>query len=269
MPPGRSIDYGHGSSISFAALTDSFRPVAQAIVDRLPALTPHAQLVDLACGPGEPGLSVLERYPAVELLGVDTSEAMLEIARARAAGRTNVRFAQMDMEELDVPPDSADAVVSRFGFLALEDISRSAAEFTRIARPGCAYSIAVWDRLELNTVAAASIESLRGLADDVLLPPLDKLDARAAEALPAAVLTQVGVTELQTELFSWSTPVDGFDPLWSMLTGPGIWQPAVSSLDAGAVAELRRRYSARLEAYATTDGTYLIPSTCRLLWGRT
>jgi hypothetical protein len=118
-------------------------------------------------------------------------------------------------------------------------------------------------------VAAASIESLRGLADDVLLPPLDKLDARAAEALPAAALTQVGVTELQTELFSWSTPVDGFDLLWSMLTGPGIWQPAVSSLDADAVAEVRRRYSARLGAYATTDGTYLIPSTCRLLWGRT
>ncbi|HET6500199.1 MAG TPA: hypothetical protein VFG87_05470 [Amycolatopsis sp.] len=75
--------------------------------------------------------------------------------------------------------------------------------------------------------------------------------------------------ELHTELFSWSTPIDGFDPLWSMLTGPGVWQPAVSSLDAGMVAELRHRYSARIEAYATADGTYLIPSTCRLLWGRT
>jgi SAM-dependent methyltransferase len=103
VPPGRSIDYGKGASVSFAALTDPFRPVAQAIADRLPALTPHAQLVDLACGPGEPGLSVLERYPAAELLGVDTSEAMLEIARGRAAGKTNVRFAKMDMEELDMP----------------------------------------------------------------------------------------------------------------------------------------------------------------------
>lgn len=267
MAHDRSIQYGDESASSLAAFTDSFRPVAQAIVDRLPALAPHARVVDLACGPGEPSLTVIERYPEVELLGLDTSEDMLAIARSRAADRTNVRFAAMDMEELDLPRDSVDAVVSRFGFL--EDVSRSAAEFARIARPGCAYSIAVWDRLELNTVASASIESLRGLVDDALLPPLDKLDARAAQALPRTALTQVGVTELQTELFSWSTPVDGMAPLWSMLTGPGIWRSAVSSLDAGTIAELRRRYSARLKAYATADGTYLIPSTCRLLWGRT
>jgi hypothetical protein len=160
-------------------------------------------------------------------------------------------------------------VVSRFGFLALEDLSRSAAEFARIARTGCAYAIAVWDRLELNTVASASMESLRGLADDALLPPLDELDARAAESLPASALTDVAVGQLHTELFGWSTPVDGFGVLWSMLTGPGIWQRAVSSLDADAVGELRRRYAAHLQPFAMTDGGYRIPSTCRLLWGRT
>ncbi|MFF3572216.1 class I SAM-dependent methyltransferase [Nocardia jiangxiensis] len=269
MAQENSINYDQESAASYAGFTDAFAPVAQAILDRLPALAPHSRIVDLACGPGEPGLSVLERYAEAELLGIDTSQDMLALARARTTGRTNVRFAQMDMRELDIPSDSIDAIVSRFGFLTLEDVSRSAAEFARIARPGCAFSIAVWDRLELNTVASSSIESLRGLTDDALLPPLDELDTRAARALPQHTLTQVGVTELHTELFSWSTPVDGFGQLWSMLTGPGIWQPAVSTLDADTVTELRRRYAARFEEYTTADGTYLIPSTCRLLWGLT
>jgi trans-aconitate methyltransferase len=269
MPQDRSIDYGGESSASFAGFVDAFAPVARAVVDQLPAPTPHAQVVDLACGPGEPGLSVIGRHPQVHLLGVDASDDMLAIARARAAGRTNVRFATMNMEKLDIPSDSVDVVVSRFGFLTLEDVSRSTAEFARITRTGCAYAIAIWDRLELNTMSSASMESLRGLADDALLPPLDELDTRAAEALPTSWLTDVGVAELHTELFGWSTPVDGFDTLWSMLTGPGIWQPAVSSLDADAAGELRRRYAARLEPFAMTDGSYRIPSTCRLLWGRT
>ncbi|MGW7007888.1 methyltransferase domain-containing protein [Streptomyces sp. NPDC054933] len=264
MTHDRSIEYGHESSASYAAFTDAFRPVAQAVVDRLPALAPHAQGRGSRVRSREPGLSVIERHPQVELLGVDTSQDMLAIARARAAGRTNVRFATMDREDLDLPSDNVDAIASRFGFLVVEDISRSDAEFAGIAQPGCA----IWDRLVLNTVASASIESLRGLVDDALLPPLDKLDARAAEALPETTLAQGGVTELRTDLFSWSTPVEGLEPLWSMLTGPGMWQSAVSSLDAGTVAELRRRYAARLRAYATTDGAYLIPSTCRLLWGR-
>jgi SAM-dependent methyltransferase len=263
-----SIDYSQRSATAFAGFTDSFAPVARAIVDRLPELAPRSQVLDLACGPGQPGLSVLERHPEVELLGVDTSQDMLALARTQAIGRTNVRFAHMDMEQLDIPSDSIDAIVSRFGFLALENVARSAAEFSRIALPGCAFSIAVWDRLELNTLASASIESLRGLADDELLPPLDELDARAARALPQHTLAEIGVTELHTGLFTWSTPVNEFGVLWSMLTGPGIWQSAVSTLDTDAGAELRRRFEARLEDYATPNGTYMIPSTCRLLWGQ-
>ncbi|MFI2207240.1 class I SAM-dependent methyltransferase [Streptomyces sp. NPDC020192] len=241
--------------------------MARAIVNRLPELAPRSRLIDLACGPGEPGLSVLERHPDVELRGVDASQDILAHARTRASGRANVRFAHTDMKKLDVPSGSVDAVVSRFGFLALEDVARITAEFSRIARPGCAFSISVWDRLELNTVAYASMESLRGLADEALLPPLDELDARAAGALPEHTLAEIGVTELHTELFSWSTPANGFDLLWSMLTGPGIWHPAVSTLAADAVTELRRCYAARLEDYAAPNGTYMIPSTRRLLWG--
>src|SRR5438128_2357718 len=74
MADEASIDYSQGSATAFAGFTDSFAPVARAIVDRLPELAPRSQVLDLACGPGQPGLSVLERHPEVELLGVDTSQ---------------------------------------------------------------------------------------------------------------------------------------------------------------------------------------------------
>lgn len=72
-------------------------------------------------------------------------------------------------------------------------------------------------------------------------------------------LAEMGVTELHTELFSRSTPDNGFDLLWSMLTGPGIWHPAESTLAADAVTELRRCYAARFEDYAAPNGTDIVP----------
>jgi trans-aconitate methyltransferase len=263
----RTFEYGRTGAGAYAALSDAMAPVSEAIVDRLPALATGSQVVDLACGPGEPGLSVLRRYPDVHVLGIDSSPDMLALARRRTDGMPNVRFHAMNIEDLELPPAGVDAVVSRFGFLTMEDTTRSTAGFARIARPGCAYSVAVWDRSELNPRAHALVESLRGRVDDELLPPLDELDARAAQGRPAAALREIGVAVLETELFTWSTATDNGDATWSNIISHGIKPAAAASLGPRGIDELRARYWERLERYVQADGTFLIPSSCRLLWG--
>ncbi|GJE47065.1 Trans-aconitate 2-methyltransferase [Methylobacterium tardum] len=58
------------------------RPAAE-LLARVPLDAP-VLAVDLGCGPGNSTALIAARYPDAEVIGLDTSPAMLESARARA-----------------------------------------------------------------------------------------------------------------------------------------------------------------------------------------
>jgi ubiquinone/menaquinone biosynthesis C-methylase UbiE len=59
-------------------------PVAQVILEHLPTLPQGAQVLDVACGTGEPSLTLNQRAPGARVLGVDVAKGMIEVARAKA-----------------------------------------------------------------------------------------------------------------------------------------------------------------------------------------
>jgi trans-aconitate 2-methyltransferase len=63
-----------------------------------PPTATSACVLDLGCGTGELTEQVAARFPSASVLGIDTSEAMLEKARARAHAR--LRFLQGDIAEV-------------------------------------------------------------------------------------------------------------------------------------------------------------------------
>jgi ubiquinone/menaquinone biosynthesis C-methylase UbiE len=80
----------------------------------------------------------LEAYPQqTTLTGIDLSDAMLDIARGRAAelGRT-ATLQQADAHQLPFDEASFDTVVCTFGLCAIPDHTRAIAEMTRVLRPG-------------------------------------------------------------------------------------------------------------------------------------
>jgi ubiquinone/menaquinone biosynthesis C-methylase UbiE len=77
-------------------------------------------------------------YPRdIRLTGIDLSDEMLDIARARAAelGR-DVDLRQGDAHRLPFGDTSFDTVVCTFGLCAIPDIDASLDEMTRVLRPG-------------------------------------------------------------------------------------------------------------------------------------
>ncbi|HEX8678713.1 MAG TPA: class I SAM-dependent methyltransferase [Chthoniobacterales bacterium] len=54
-----------------------------AILEHLPPPTLGARVLDVACGTGEPGLSLARRSPDVQLLGVDAAAGMIESREPR------------------------------------------------------------------------------------------------------------------------------------------------------------------------------------------
>jgi ubiquinone/menaquinone biosynthesis C-methylase UbiE len=82
----------------------------------------------------------------------DASDAMLELARARAGmfGVTNVEFASLQLEWIDLPAASVDAALCRWGVMLCADPPAAVKEVRRVLRPGGRFTLAVWDLPERN-----------------------------------------------------------------------------------------------------------------------
>lgn len=94
------------------------------------------QLIDVGCGVGN-GLIIFHERFGVSGVGVDVSQGMLDIARAKLEGRDlPIQVHQMDGEHLPFDDDSFDAGIS---FEVLEhtpDPGQLLAELARVVKPG-------------------------------------------------------------------------------------------------------------------------------------
>lgn len=86
------------------------------------------------------GLNLPHYGPAVaEVIGIDLSPEMVDRARARArklgmAERTDLRVG--DVQQLDLPDDHVDTVISTLTFCTIPDPQAAADEAARVLRPG-------------------------------------------------------------------------------------------------------------------------------------
>jgi 2-polyprenyl-3-methyl-5-hydroxy-6-metoxy-1,4-benzoquinol methylase len=92
------------------------------------------RVLDLGCGSGQLALHLAEAG-ASEVLGIDASERMLEVARARR-GHPRVSYRRMAMEEADFKPGAFDMVVSSLAFHYVHDYAGLVERIVRWLRPG-------------------------------------------------------------------------------------------------------------------------------------
>ena len=117
-------------------------------------------VLDVGCGPG--GFCRLAAEAGASVVGIDASEALLEIARERAPSG---RFALGDMQFLPYEDDSFDVVTGFNSFQYAADQVAALREARRVTRSGGTAHLVVWGREENTELVAA----LRALSP--LLPP--------------------------------------------------------------------------------------------------
>jgi len=102
-------------------------------------LGPGARVLDLATGTADLALLVANSEPNARVVGLDPSEKMLEIGRAKVekAGLTaRVELVAGDAERLPFPDRSFDGVCMAFGIRNVPDRDRALREMARVTRPG-------------------------------------------------------------------------------------------------------------------------------------
>ncbi|HKY14654.1 MAG TPA: methyltransferase domain-containing protein [Microthrixaceae bacterium] len=95
------------------------------------------QVVDVGCGLGDVATELaLLVAPGGEVVAIDASNAMLDLARSRVPDDRPITFRVGDAEALDLPDDSFDACRSERMLQWLDHPDRAIVEMVRVLRPG-------------------------------------------------------------------------------------------------------------------------------------
>jgi demethylmenaquinone methyltransferase / 2-methoxy-6-polyprenyl-1,4-benzoquinol methylase len=141
----------------------------------------HGGLVlDVAVGTAEVALSICERYPRVQVVGVDFSPAMLQVGNKKIAGRggqPRIGLAAGDGRQLPIRSGSADALTISFGLRNIEERSLALAEFYRVLKPGGKLYV-----MEFSYPDQPLLYRLYRFYFDYILPPIGNLISRTSYA---------------------------------------------------------------------------------------
>ncbi len=242
---------------------DMGMPVSVWMIDHL-ALQPGERVLELAAGPGDTGFLAAELIePGGTLISSDATEAMLELARERARqlGIENVEFKRLELEWIDLPTASVDAILCRWGVMLILDPGAAVQEMRRVLRSGGRIALAVWDDAKDNPWATIPGRALAELGHaDPPDPNAPGMFALAAPGALAELLEGGGFIDVLVEsvdLPRESATLDQYIEVQLDLSG--IFAGIFRELDEPEQLKVRRRISELASEFTAADGTIRLP----------
>jgi ubiquinone/menaquinone biosynthesis C-methylase UbiE len=132
------------------------------------------RILDVAAGAGEQSINAAERVgPNGNVLATDLAPKILEFALelAEQKGLSNIKIKEMDGEDLTVPDNSFDVVISRVGLIFFPDQKKALKEMMRVLKPGGYVAAIVYSTVDKNKFFSTPVSIIRRRAQ--LPPPLE------------------------------------------------------------------------------------------------
>jgi len=231
-------------------------PVGEVLIDRLD-LHPRDRVLDLACGTGEPGLSVARRYgDEVGILGVDAAEGMVNAARAKVdkEGLRGIAFKVMPAEDLALPDAGFDRALCRFGVMLFKDPVKGLSEMRRVLAPGGRFAVAVWgDRMSAIEMAAKALKP--HLAADA--EPFSQITSLGAPGALEAALEGAGFTGFEVTRHDLDYRFDSFEAYWDLVEESAMLADLMGKLNPDQQDAVRDEVASLATAYHKPDGLVL------------
>jgi ubiquinone/menaquinone biosynthesis C-methylase UbiE len=233
-------------------------PVRDWLIRELDA-PPGATVLELAAGAGDTGFEVAATLgDGGRLISSDFSPAMLDVARRRGRelGVEAVDYRLIDAQQIELDPNSVDAVICRFGYMLMADPVAALTETRRVLRPGGRVTLAVWGGPERNPffgmVVMAMVQAGHMPSPD---PDAPGVFSMADEGRVAAALTTAGFERVEVEEVPVRFDVGGSDHYLEVIgdtAGPiALALRGLSDHERGALGD---GLAERLSPFATENG---------------
>ncbi len=165
---------------------------------------PGQNVLDVAAGAGEQTIVTARRVGAKgSVLATDISSNILDFAQKAAlkAGLKNVKTQVMDGENLELPDNSFDAVLSRVGLIYFPDQHKALTGMKRVLRPGGRVGAITYSTPENNKFYSVPVSIIRRRAQ--LPPPLPGQPGPFSLGAPGVLetaYTKAGFRDIQVRL---------------------------------------------------------------------
>jgi ubiquinone/menaquinone biosynthesis C-methylase UbiE len=131
--------------------------IAELVAAAVPA---GSKVLDLGAGPGEPTTTMARAMPQHKFVATDKQPPMLEKAKKRTEGLSNVEHAVASAEDLSSFPDASFEAVTGCYVLMFVDVSKALAEVARVLKPGGVAFFSVWDEAALYSLTRAALKEV-------------------------------------------------------------------------------------------------------------
>ncbi|MFC5265827.1 methyltransferase domain-containing protein [Kribbella qitaiheensis] len=229
------------------------RPFAE-LIGRIRAAEPST-VIDLGCGPGNLTATLLDRWPAANVHGVDSSAEMIEAAQPLASDR--LTFEVGDLREWTAPSASIDVIVTNATLQWIPEQLELLPGFVRALKPGG------WLAIQIpgngNAPSHAILRELAGT--EPYAPYAAGTSLRADVPGPAEYVEALSAKGCSVDAWetTYSHILQGDNAVLEWVKGTGA-RPVLQSLPDDLRARFEAEYGARLaEAYPQQSFGTVLP----------
>jgi ubiquinone/menaquinone biosynthesis C-methylase UbiE len=248
---------------------DFLKPVGNEII-RMIDPKGNIDVLDIASGTGEPGLTIASMLNGGKVRLSDVSENMLVIAYENAAKRriNNIEIFACDACELPFEDNTFDAISCRFGFMFFPNMLLAAQEMIRVLKPRGKIATSVWNVREKNFWVTVVMDAInRNIDLPAPLPGAPGMFRCSQHGLMSDLLSTVGFNNISQSEIAGKLNCKTFDVFWDFQTE--VAAPIVAALDR---ADVYVRERIKMEVCQAVnqkfpDGNVVIDSSALVIYG--
>lgn len=236
------------------------KPMGDAIIENL-NIKEDDVVLDVACGTGEPGLTIAGMAKKGRVTGTDVADKMLAIAKENADKKQvkNYETTTCDVCEMPFDESSFDKVSCRMGFMFFPDMQMASDEMYRVLKTGGKMATSVWAPPEYNTWITTVMSIIKQNMDLPTPPPGSPGMLRcAAPGVIKSVMEKSGFKDVNEKLVTGKITYENFEHFWQMMNE--VAAPVVGALskaDDGMKEKIKNEVQQLSEQYRTGKGLEL------------